>query len=75
MVVTDLAQSPDLESTDRRSRFIGAQTSERRGHLVRHRAELARRAGVKHVLLGNYVKSGDAIRINITLQEVESGKI
>jgi tetratricopeptide (TPR) repeat protein len=37
--------------------------------------EIARRAGVKTVLLGSFVKSGDTIRINTQLQEVASGRI
>jgi hypothetical protein len=37
--------------------------------------EVARLAGARHVLIGNYVKAGDTIRINVTLQEADSGRI
>ena len=78
MVVTDLAQSPDLEvlSTDRLYQILSALKHQNDAVISFDTVqELARRAGVKHVLVGNYVKSGDAIRINITLQEAESGRI
>ena len=78
MVVTDLAQSPDLEvlSTDRLYQILSALKHQNDTVISFDTVqELARRAGVKHVLVGNYVKAGDAIRINITLQEAESGKI
>jgi tetratricopeptide (TPR) repeat protein len=37
--------------------------------------EIARRAGVKSVILGSYVKAGDTIRINVKMQEVGTGRI
>ncbi|MEX2661211.1 MAG: tetratricopeptide repeat protein, partial [Vicinamibacterales bacterium] len=36
---------------------------------------LARQAGVETVLLGSYIKAGDAIRINVKLQEAGTGRI
>jgi pentatricopeptide repeat protein len=78
MVVTDLAQSPDIEvlGTDRLYQIL-SELKRQNDAVISFDIvqELARRAGVKHVLVGNYVKSGDAIRINITLQEAASGKI
>lgn len=78
MVVTDLSQSPDVEvlGTDRLyqilrelhradDRVVSSDTAQ----------ELARRAGVKTFVLGSYMKAGDAIRINIKLQEAASGRI
>ena len=78
MVVTDLAQSPEIEvlGTDRLYQILSALKHQNDAVISFETVqELARRAGVKHVLVGNYVKSGDAIRINITLQEAESGRI
>ncbi len=37
--------------------------------------EVARRAGVKHVMLGSYIKAGETIRINLKLQDAATGKI
>ncbi len=78
MVVTDLSQSPDMEvlSTDRLFQIMSSLKRQNDAVIsfdtVR---EVARLAGVRHVLVGNYVKSGETIRINITLQEAETGRI
>ncbi len=78
MVVTDLSQSPDMEvlGTDRLYQILSSLKRQNDAVIsfdtVR---EVARLAGVQHVLVGNYVKAGDTIRINITLQEAESGRI
>ncbi len=78
MVVTDLSQSTEMDvlSTDRLYQIL---VSLRRQNdqvmsfdTVR---DVARLAGARHVLVGNYVKSGDTIRINVTLQEADSGRI
>jgi serine/threonine protein kinase/Tfp pilus assembly protein PilF len=37
--------------------------------------ELARRGGVENVLVGNYTKAGNRFRINITLQDADSGEL
>jgi len=78
MLVTDLSQSPDVEvlPTDR---LVQILTDMRRqdDRVISSDTvnELAKRAGVKTVLVGSYVKAGDTIRINTRLQEVATGKI
>ncbi len=78
MVVTDLSQLPDLEvvGTDR---LYAALASMRRAddkilspEVV---AEVASRTGVDHVVVGSYMKAGDAVRINVRLQDVKTGRI
>ena len=78
MLVTDLSQSPDVEvlSTDRLVQILGAMDKlEDRQISFDTVQEVARRAGVKHVMLGSYIKAGEAIRINLKLQDAASGKI
>jgi serine/threonine protein kinase/tetratricopeptide (TPR) repeat protein len=78
MVVTDLSQSPDMNvlSTDRLYQIL-ASLRRQNDPVVSFDTvkEVARLAGVQHVLTGNYIKAGDIIRINVTLQEVASGRI
>lgn len=78
MLVTDLSQSTDVEvlSTDRLVQILrDLNKLEDRAISFETVQELARRAHVKHVLLGSYVKAGDAIRINVRLQDAASGRI
>jgi tetratricopeptide (TPR) repeat protein/TolB-like protein len=78
MLVTDLSQSPDVEvlGSDRLVQILDEMK-----HLDDRQIsfatvqELAKRAGVKSVILGSYVKAGDTIRINVKLQEADSGRI
>jgi serine/threonine protein kinase/tetratricopeptide (TPR) repeat protein len=78
MVVTDLSQSSEFDvlGTDRLYQILASLKRQNDAVIsfdtVR---EVARLAGVRHVLVGNYVKSGDTLRINITLQEADSGRI
>jgi len=37
--------------------------------------QVASKGGVEHILVGNYAKAGDTIRINVALQEADTGKI
>ncbi|MBI3491852.1 MAG: tetratricopeptide repeat protein [Acidobacteria bacterium] len=78
MLVTDLSQSPDVEvlGTDRLVQIL-TDMKRQDDKVVSFDTvqELAKRAGVKTVLLGSFVKSGDTIRINTKLQEVASGRI
>jgi tetratricopeptide (TPR) repeat protein/TolB-like protein len=78
MLVTDLSQSTDVEvlSTDRLVQILG-EIGKLDDKVVSFETvqELARRAHVQHVLLGSFVKAGDAIRINVRLQEASSGRI
>ena len=78
MLVTDLSQSPDVEvlSTDRLVQILGSLNKLNDQQISFDTVqEVARRAGVKHVMLGSYIKAGDAIRINLKLQEASTGKI
>ena len=78
MLVTDLSQSTDVEvlSTDRLVQILrDLGKLEERTVDFETVQELARRAHVKHVLLGSYVKAGDAIRISVRLQDASNGRI
>ena len=78
MLVTDLSQSPDVEvlSTDRLVQILGSLNKlDDRQISFDTVQEVARRAGVKHVMLGSYIKAGETIRINLKLQDASTGKI
>ncbi len=78
MIVTDLSQSPDVEilGTDRLVQILKALRRQNDPVLSFDTVqEIARRAGVRDVVLGNYMKSGDTLRINVTLQEAATGRI
>ena len=78
MLVTDLSQSPDVEvlGTDRLYQILAALKRQDDPVVSLDTVqEIARRAGVKHVVVGNYIKAGETIRISITLQEAATGKI
>ena len=78
MLVTDLAQSPDVEVLGTDSLYQILEEMNRLDDRVTSLEvvqEVAKRAGVSTVLLGNFVKAGETIRINVRLQEAESGKI
>jgi eukaryotic-like serine/threonine-protein kinase len=78
MLVTDLSQSTDVEvlSTDRLVQILrDLGKLEERTVDFETVQELARRAHVKHVLIGSYVKAGDAIRIAVRLQDASNGRI
>jgi len=78
MVVTDLSQSQDLEvvATDRlydvMAELKRSDDKVMSPDLIRAVAE---RTGVTNVVVGSYVKAGNAIRINVRLQEAQSGRI
>jgi TolB-like protein/tRNA A-37 threonylcarbamoyl transferase component Bud32 len=78
MVVTDLSQSTHLEvvSSDRLYSALAAlkRTDDKvlSPDVVN---QVADRTGVDHVVVGSYMKSGDAIRINVRLQDVKTGRI
>jgi tetratricopeptide (TPR) repeat protein/predicted Ser/Thr protein kinase len=78
MLVTDLSQSPDVEvlGSDRLVQILGDMKHlDDRQISFETVQELARRAGVKSVILGSYVKAGETIRINVKLQEAGTGRI
>ncbi|HKW02839.1 MAG TPA: protein kinase [Vicinamibacterales bacterium] len=78
MVVTDLSQSSEMDvlSTDRLYQILASLKRQNDAELSFDTIkEVARLAGARHVVVGNYVKAGETIRINITLQEAASGRI
>jgi len=78
MLVTDLSQSPDVEvlSTDRLVQILGSMDKLNDRQISFDTVqEVARRGGVKHVMLGSYIKAGETIRINLKLQEAATGRI
>src|SRR5262249_14651151 len=78
MLVTELSPSPDVEILGH-DRLVQILTAMRRqdDKVISYDTvqELAKRAGVKTVVLGSYMKSGDTIRINVKVQEAASGRI
>ena len=78
MLVTDLSQSPDIEvlPTDRLVQILGdLRRQDDRVVSFDTVQQIAKRAGVKTVVLGSYVKAGDTIRINLKLQDAASGHL
>jgi TolB-like protein/tetratricopeptide (TPR) repeat protein/predicted Ser/Thr protein kinase len=78
MVVTDLSQSPDLEvvGTDRLYDVLAQlRRSDDRSLSPETIREVAERTGVTSVVVGSYMKAGDAIRINVRLQDAKTGRI
>jgi tetratricopeptide (TPR) repeat protein len=78
MLVTDLSQSPDVEvlPTDRLVQILSdLKRQDDRTISFDTVQEIAKRAGVKTVALGSYVKAGDTIRINLKLQDPFSGRL
>ena len=78
MLVTDLSQSPNVEtlSTDRLYQILSeANRLDERVTSLDTVQEVAEQGGVDTVILGSFMKSGDDIRINIRIQEARSGKI
>jgi tetratricopeptide (TPR) repeat protein/predicted Ser/Thr protein kinase len=78
MLVTDLSQSPDVEvlPTDRLVQILTDMRRQDDKQVSFDTVqEIARRAGVKQVVLGSYVKAGDTIRINLKLQDAATGRL
>ena len=78
MVVTDLSQSQDIEvvGTDRLYGIL-AELNRQDDRVLSPDviSAVAERTGVDRVLVGSYMKSGDAIRINVRLQDARTGRI
>jgi serine/threonine protein kinase/tetratricopeptide (TPR) repeat protein len=78
MLVTDLSQSPDIEvlPTDRLVQILG-ELKHQDDRVISFDTvqEVAKRGGVKQVVLGSYVKAGDTIRINLKLQDAATGRL
>ena len=78
MVVTDLSQSQEIEvvGTDRLYGIL-AELKRQDDRVLSPDviSAVAERTGVDRVVVGSYVKSGDAIRINVRLQDARTGRI
>ena len=78
MVVTDLSQSQEIEvvGTDRLYGIL-AELKRQDDRVLSPEviSAVAERTGVDRVVVGSYVKSGDAIRINVRLQDAKTGRI
>jgi tetratricopeptide (TPR) repeat protein/TolB-like protein/predicted Ser/Thr protein kinase len=78
MVVTDLSQSQEIEvvGTDRLYGIL-AELKRQDDRVLSPDviSAVAERTGVDRVIVGSYVKSGEAIRINVRLQDAKTGRI
>ena len=78
MVVTDLSQSQEIEvvGTDRLYGIL-AELNRQDDRVLSPDviSAVAERTGVDRVVVGSYVKSGEAIRINVRLQDARTGRI
>jgi len=78
LLITDLSQSQYLRVLSGENMFdilnqIGQlETQTYSSDILR---DIARRGGVENVLVGNYTKAGNMFRINITLQDADSGEL
>ena len=78
MMVTDLSQSPDIEvlGTDRLQQILQDLHHPNDAVITADIAQqVAERTGVKSVLIGNFIKAGDTIRISVRLQDARTSKI
>ncbi|HET9704518.1 MAG TPA: serine/threonine-protein kinase, partial [Vicinamibacterales bacterium] len=78
MVVTDLSQSGDIEvvGTDRLYGILAEMKRQDDRVLTPEViSAVAERTGVNRVIVGSYMKAGDAIRINVRLQDAKTGRI
>jgi tetratricopeptide (TPR) repeat protein/predicted Ser/Thr protein kinase len=78
MVVTDLSQSQGIEvvGTDRLYGILAElKREDDRVMTAEVISQIAERTGVTNVVVGSYARSGDAIRINVRLQEAGTGRI
>ena len=78
MVVTDLSQSSEIEvvGTDRLYGIL-AELKRQDDRVLTPDviSAVAERTGVDRVVVGSYMKLGDAIRINVRLQDAKTGRI
>jgi tetratricopeptide (TPR) repeat protein len=78
MLITDLSQSAELDvlSTDRLYQVLrDMRRLDERIDSLEVVQDLAARGGVKTVLEGSFLKSGQSIRINVRIQEAATGRI
>jgi len=78
LLITDLSQSQHLlvlsgeNMFDILEQLNQLETQTYSSDLIR---DLARRGGVENALVGNYTKAGNMFRINVTLQDANSGEL
>ncbi len=78
LLITDLSQSRYLYVMSGENMFailnqLGVlETQTYSSEILR---DIARRGSIENVLVGNYTKAGDQFRINITLQDANSGEL
>ncbi len=78
MMVTDLSQVREIEvlGTDRLYQILAElRRADDRTVAPDVAQQVAQRAGVDTLLVGSYIKAGNAIRINARLQEARTGRI
>ena len=78
MMVTDLSQVREIEvlGTDRLYQILAElRRADDRTVAPDVARQVAERAGVDTLLVGSYIKAGDAIRINARLQEARTGRV
>ncbi|HEX7780399.1 MAG TPA: serine/threonine-protein kinase, partial [Vicinamibacterales bacterium] len=78
MMVTDLSQVREIEvlGTDRLYQILAQlRRADDRTVSPDVARQVAEQAGVDTLLVGSYIKAGDAIRINARLQEARSGRV
>ena len=78
MVVTELSQSQDIEVVATEQLFevlASLKRSDNRQLSPDMVRAVAERTGVTNVVVGSYIKSGNMLRINVRLQEAQSGRI
>jgi tetratricopeptide (TPR) repeat protein len=78
LFIADLAQSKYIEvlSSEKLIQILSDLSQlEAKSYSADVLKQVAVRGGIQHILVGNYAKAGDTIRINVVLQEAASGKI
>jgi len=78
MVVTDLSQSQDVEvlPTDRvYAELASLKRADDKTLSADVVSQVAKRTGVDHVIVGSYMRVGESVRINLSLQDVKTGRI
>ena len=78
MLVTALAQTPGLDVvSSQRIQEVLAQLGEENLETIKRSLvpEIARRAGAGAVVVGSIFKAGNEIRIDVQVEDVESGRV
>jgi serine/threonine protein kinase/Tfp pilus assembly protein PilF len=78
LFIADLSQSKYIEvlSSEKLMQILSELSQiEAESYSADVLKQVAIRGGIQHLLVGNYAKAGNTIRINVVLQEAASGKI